>query len=260
MPFISTQGGFQIGNNFEGELPQTGNTLQWADNFSKVVGNHSIKIGADVRQQFFDQFLYYNVNGDFSFLPNGAENSPGGINAYPDYFLGAPSSYSQGAAQGESLRNNSLYLFAQDSWKLRPNLTLNYGLRWELNTPYGDTHNRVQNFSSRPKHHAIPMLAFSDGSGHDQQYGWIQCSYSWRLRTKLRTKRIFPHRPRFSWRQRGASGADLYRLQGLCSKNRFSLQPELDRWIPRQAHWWAGQIFHPSRLRNLLQSYGTAGS
>src|SRR5262249_5831115 len=51
-----------------------------------------------------------------------------------------------GAAQGESIRNTSLYLFAQDSWKLKPNLTLNYGLRWELNTPYIDTKNRVQTF------------------------------------------------------------------------------------------------------------------
>jgi outer membrane receptor protein involved in Fe transport len=146
VPFISTNGGFAIGNNFEGELPQAGNTFQWADNFSKVMGNHSLKFGGDVRRQQFNQFLYYNVNGDFSFQSGGANNSPGGVNAYPDFFLGTPTSYSQGAAQGEYIRNTSLYLFAQDSWKLRSNLTLNYGLRWELNTPYIDTGNRLQTF------------------------------------------------------------------------------------------------------------------
>ena len=47
---------------------------------------------------------------------------------------------------GGDTRNTALYLFAQDSYKLKPNLTLNYGLRWELNTPYYDTGNRLQTF------------------------------------------------------------------------------------------------------------------
>ncbi|HYK40653.1 MAG TPA: hypothetical protein VEU98_11520, partial [Candidatus Eremiobacteraceae bacterium] len=160
VPFISAGGGFVIGNNFEGELPQTGNTFQWSDNFSKVIGPHSIKFGGDVRRQRFDQFLYFNINGDFNFqsdsnicvtaaqqncsTPSG--DDVGFINAYPNYFLGLPTTFSQGAAQGEAIRNTSVYLFAQDSWKIKPNLTLNYGLRWELNTPYVDTKDRIQTF------------------------------------------------------------------------------------------------------------------
>ena len=110
------------------------------------MGSHSLKFGGDVRRQQFNQFLYYNINGDFSFQSGGANNSPGGVNSYPDFFLGTPTSYSQGAGQGEYIRNTSLYLFAQDSWKIRSNVTLNYGLRWELNTPYIDTQNRLQTF------------------------------------------------------------------------------------------------------------------
>ena len=96
-------GGFSIGNNFEGELPQTGNTYQFSDNFSKVIGTHSIKFGGDFRDQKFNQFLYYNINGDFTFQNGGSMNSlvPASYpDAYPDYFLGVPTSYSQGAAQG----------------------------------------------------------------------------------------------------------------------------------------------------------------
>jgi len=150
VPFTTVAGGFSIGNNFEGELPQTGNTYQFSDSFSKVLGTHSIKFGGDFRIQKFDQFLYYNINGDFSFQNGSSENSPyvsgTGADAYGDYFLGTPYQYSQGAAQGLDTTNYGLYLFMQDSWKIKPNLTLNYGLRWELNTPYVDAGNRLQTF------------------------------------------------------------------------------------------------------------------
>jgi len=58
----------------------------------------------------------------------------GQANVFPNYLLGLPDTYGQGSAQDELVRSRALYLFAQDSWKLRSNLTLNYGLRWELNT------------------------------------------------------------------------------------------------------------------------------
>jgi len=145
LPFMSVDGGFSLGNNFEGQLPQVGNTFQFSDNYSKIVGNHSLKFGADVRYQKFDQTLYYNVNGYYTFGGGGA-NDVGGADNYPDYFLGLPNSYSQGSAQAELVRSKSLYLFAQDSWKIKPNLTLNYGLRWELNTPLTDIGHKVQTF------------------------------------------------------------------------------------------------------------------
>jgi hypothetical protein len=150
VPFISVAGGFAIGNNFEGELPQTGNTYQISDSFSKVMGTHSPKFGVDFRVQKFNQFLYYNINGDFSFQNGGSENSlvpsSASADAYPDFFLGVPTTYSQGAAQALDTTNYGLYLYAQDSWKIKPNVTLNYGLRWELNTPYIDSGNRLQTF------------------------------------------------------------------------------------------------------------------
>jgi len=55
VPFVNISGGFNIGNNFEGELPQTGNTFQWSDNFSKTIGRHDLKFGGDIRYQRFDQ-------------------------------------------------------------------------------------------------------------------------------------------------------------------------------------------------------------
>ena len=151
VPFITVTGGFVIGDNFEGQLPQFGNTFQWADNLSKVVGTHTLKFGTDVRRQQFNQLLYFNVNGDFTFSGGGA-NDPaltdanGNSDLFPNYLLGLPDTYSQGSAQLEAVRNTSLYLYAQDSWKIKPSVTLNYGLRWELNTPIADRYNRIQTF------------------------------------------------------------------------------------------------------------------
>ena len=151
LPFISVAGGFNLGNNAEGELPQVGNSFQWSDNLTKVAGNHTFKFGVDVRRQRFDQTLFFNVNGEQEFFgggPNdvGATNADGSSNLYPNYLLGLPDQYGQGSGQIERVRNTGLYLFAQDSWKIKTNLTLNYGLRWELNTPITDIAHHVQTF------------------------------------------------------------------------------------------------------------------
>ena len=150
VPDINVLGGFTIGNNFEGELPQVGNTFQWKDTFTKTAGKHTIKFGGDIHHQRFDQLLYFEINGYYQYFSGGADDVNlvvnGASNSYPDFLLGLPGAYNQGAAQHEDLRNNGIYFFGQDSYKLKPNLTLNYGLRWELNSPYVDTGNRLQTF------------------------------------------------------------------------------------------------------------------
>jgi hypothetical protein len=145
VPFINVGGGFAIGNGWEGELPQVGNSFMWTDSLTWVKSNHTVKFGADVRRSRFDQTLYYNVSGQFTFNST-TENSLIYNDNYPGYLLGLDDSYSQGSAQRENVRNTGLYLFAQDSWKVKPNLTLNYGLRWELDTPLADALHHVQTF------------------------------------------------------------------------------------------------------------------
>ena len=151
VPFISISGGFTIGNDFEGELPQIGNTYQFSDNITKVIGSHTTKFGVDFRNQRFLQTLFFDPNGDYSYFGGGpndpiALDSNGNQNLIANYLLGLPDSYLQGSAQTEDVRGNSIYLFAQDSWKIKKNLTLNYGLRWEFNQPLYDAGLRYQTF------------------------------------------------------------------------------------------------------------------
>ena len=157
VPFVQVSGGFTIGNNGEGEVPQVGNSFQWSDSLSKVVGNHSLKFGTDVRRQKFDQTLYFDVNGEF-FVDGTSTNSTVGDTVFSDYMLGFPGSYGQGSAQVENVRSTALYLYAQDSWKIKPNLTLNYGLRWELNTPLADVSKHVQTFRPGQSSTVYPCL------------------------------------------------------------------------------------------------------
>jgi hypothetical protein len=147
VPFVTLGGTTGLfGNNFEGQLPQTGNTFQFSDNYSKIIGNHSLKFGADTRYQKFDQTVYFNVNGEY-ILGTGGSNDTGSSDPYANFLLGLPNSYSQGSGNKELVRSTSLYLFAQDSWKVRSNVTLNYGLRWEMNTPLTDIGQKVQRFN-----------------------------------------------------------------------------------------------------------------
>jgi outer membrane receptor protein involved in Fe transport len=146
LPFVGVSGGFNIGNGWEGELPQVGNSFQFSDNLSWVKGNHTMKFGVDARRSRFDQTLYYNVSGNFTFDSSGTNGIISSADNYPGYFLGIPDVYSQGSAQRENVRNTGLYLFAQDSWKIKSNLTFNYGLRWELDTPLTDVLGHVQTF------------------------------------------------------------------------------------------------------------------
>jgi hypothetical protein len=189
LPFIAVNGGFTVGNNFEGQLPQVGNTFQVSDNFSKVLGKHSVKFGGDIRYQKFDQTLYYNVNGSYGFNssvftcdPTDPTCTPqslyptgddlGYVNGYADFLLGLPNSFSQGSAQQELVRSTSVYLFLQDSWKIKSNLTLNYGVRWELNTPLTDIGKKVQTFRPGQNSTIYPcQLSPADIANFQTNYG-----------------------------------------------------------------------------------------
>jgi hypothetical protein len=147
VPYVTIGGGAEFGNNWEGFLPQVGNSFQWTDGLTWVKGNHTFKFGAEVRRARFDQYYYFDVNGYQSF-DNSGPNAilPGDGDNYAEYLLGLTDLYIQGSGQREDIRSTAIYPFVQDSWKLKPNLTVNYGLRWEFNPPMVDIAGHVETF------------------------------------------------------------------------------------------------------------------
>jgi hypothetical protein len=177
VPDIAVSGGFTLGNNFEGEIPQTGNSFQWTDSITKISGHHTFKFGADARRMRFDQHLFFEVSGYYNYFGTGVNttgyvNPSGNTDLYPDYLLGIPDEYQQGAAQVENVRETSFYTFAQDSWKIHPNLTLNYGFRWEFNGPLNDIGHHVQTFRPGQNSTVYPCQLSSYSINYFQsQYG-----------------------------------------------------------------------------------------
>jgi hypothetical protein len=117
---------------------QPNNTWQVSDNFSKIVGNHSLKFGGDFRYYQINERNIATPNGSFSF--DGSETG----NDFADYLIGAPASFGQQGIQILDSRSRYGGAFAQDSWRIKSNLTLNIGVRWEVNLPWYDTQNKIE--------------------------------------------------------------------------------------------------------------------
>ena len=116
------------------------NTYQFADTVSWVHGNHAFKFGGDFRyltRNFFQAqapFGLFNVTGQFT---SNLQTSSGG-NAIADMLLGLPTSRSQDSLSSKDLTDQKeIDAFFQDDWRVRRNLTLNLGLRYEIFSPVG---------------------------------------------------------------------------------------------------------------------------
>ena len=117
---------------------QPDNTWQFSDGLSKVMGKHSLKFGGEFRYLQVNERNTCAPNGDFTF--NGLET---GID-FADYLIGAPNSYNQCSQQFLDSRTRYGGAYFQDVYKLKPNFTLNLGVRWEVSMPWYDTQGKIE--------------------------------------------------------------------------------------------------------------------
>jgi Carboxypeptidase regulatory-like domain/TonB dependent receptor len=122
------------------QLTQVNNTYQVTDAFSKVLGNHTMKFGGEFHADQVNAHPIAGFNGNFVF--SGTETG----DDFADFLIGVPSQYNQSQLNPFYARNKYVGLFAQDSWKVSPNLTLNYGLRWDRIAPWSEKYNQISTF------------------------------------------------------------------------------------------------------------------
>jgi hypothetical protein len=134
---------------------QPNTTYMASDVFSKASGRHTWKFGGEFRYLQVNERNFANPNGGFTF-----DGTVTGVDV-ADFLLGATSTtnapYTQAAEQFLDSRTRYGGAFVQDSWKVKSNLTLNLGLRWEVSMPWYDTQGKIQTFVPGEQSTVFPL-------------------------------------------------------------------------------------------------------
>jgi hypothetical protein len=137
VPLISTNE-WNFGES-GGQTQQTDNTFQWNDSYSIIHGTHQFKFGGEGN---YVQIIERRITD-----PNGAFDFSGGNETgddLADFLIGAVNTFTQSSNQLLDSRAWYAGAFAQDTWRIKPSFTLNYGLRQDISTFFYDTQNKIQ--------------------------------------------------------------------------------------------------------------------
>ena len=137
-PQISTAGLYSTMGDPTTFVSRSNEHFEVYDNFLIDRGDHRLKFGGYLFHLRFRPLNADTARGAFTYTGQWTGN------ALADFLLGFPTSARSGVGDGgEDARTTWLHLYAQDDWRVRDNLTVNYGLRYELNSHMKDVDNRL---------------------------------------------------------------------------------------------------------------------
>lgn len=119
------------------------NSLQLSEDFDWTHGKHQIAIGFNWVHSQLNELSTFQSNGQFTFGGSGTGSTSDGL---ADMMLGLVQNFTQGNNEQENWRQNYYGLYAQDNYRIRPNLTLNFGVRWDPYFPAQDRYHRGSHF------------------------------------------------------------------------------------------------------------------
>jgi hypothetical protein len=163
LPVVNVNTRFTLGNSVDAYTRSVNENEEFLDNVSYAKGRHNFQFGADYLHL---QYLNIRTNvGRFDFYGN-----PGYTNAQAsDFILGLIFQTTVGNTQRISAIQNAVYQYAQDTWRILPRLTLNYGIRYELPFPWyqpnGAAATFVRGYQSSVFPNAPAGLAFVGDQG-----------------------------------------------------------------------------------------------
>jgi predicted heme/steroid binding protein len=147
-PAINIPGFAYFGREPYSYIQRTEQRYQFTDNFSWTIGRHNTKFGLDFNYLPLKAIFTVNYGGVYDFGSFSASNlgfvnpAPGalpdfpGLNAVQAYGAGLPGDFIQGlGSPSDSFRNVPIGAFWQDSWRVNPHVTLNYGIRYDVEIP-----------------------------------------------------------------------------------------------------------------------------
>lgn len=145
IPNISFSSGYQ-GINDIAPAASRSRTLQFSDFIVRNYHKHNFRFGGDFRSMWTDISRNPNPRGTFLF-----SESNGIGNDFANFLLGLPAQETvQYAFNADAFHANSWDLFVTDDWKVRSNLTLNLGLRYEYVSPFSESNNQIANLAITP--------------------------------------------------------------------------------------------------------------
>ena len=119
---------------------QVNDTSYISDGFSRVFGAHTVKVGAQFHIDQVNEHPNATFNGTFNI--NGTETG----DPYADFLIGTPSNFTQSSGQPFYLRNHYLGFYAQDSWRVSSDVTINAGVRWDIIEPWSEKNHQLQTY------------------------------------------------------------------------------------------------------------------
>ena len=137
---LSFASGLTIGNSIQGPTSLIDNTYDLSDVLTWTKGSHTLKYGFTVEPYQNNTVYDFYINGEFFF--SGTGGGIGSGNDRADFLFGLPDEYTQYGAAPSNIRSKYWAGFGQDEWRVRPNLTLTLGLRYEYSEPKYDTQGR----------------------------------------------------------------------------------------------------------------------
>lgn len=149
-PAIRIDGFSEFGDRPNDPFSYRLRNYQFYDAITAIFGNHSLKFGVDIIRSNYVEADVRNVRGDFRFRGRNTNTGTGtssGFRSFADFLYGLPdSTQRQIGAEPADLTGSQYAFFIQDDWRVTNWLTLNLGLRYELQTPLTEATGRLGNF------------------------------------------------------------------------------------------------------------------